>query len=178
MILEETECGIIEKRRDSPRFCFVNYVQLKSLVNFTWEKRFPCATSNCFISSEDCKLLLQPSIRNRNSRIIIFKVKASTIPFSFLKKQAIQPFFKHHKQKHFSSHTGHLPWACIWSNYIQHFLLIVILSGKLSERGPACGKQAHWDSRVNFIPSHNIQSSNRYLDHCNLSFKIRSCVLR
>lgn len=101
MILEETECGIIEKRRDSPRFCFVNYVQLKSLVNFTREKRFPCATSNCFISSEDCKLLLQPSIRNRNSRIIIFKVKASMIPFSFLKKQAIQPFFKHHKQKHF-----------------------------------------------------------------------------
>lgn len=68
--------------------------------------------------------------------------------------------------------------ACSQSNHIQHFLLIVILSGKPFERGPAYGKRAHWDSRVNFIPSHNIQSSNRYPDYCNLSFKIRNCVLR
>lgn len=88
MILEETECGIIEKRRDSLRFCFVNYMQLKSLVNFTMEKHFPSATSNCFTSTEDCRFLLQPFSRNRNSRVIIFKVKASTIPFFLFKEES------------------------------------------------------------------------------------------
>lgn len=48
---------------------------------------------------------------------------------------------------------------------------------KLSECVPAHGKQAHWGSRMNFIPSHNIQSPNHYPHHCNLTFKIRSCVL-